>query len=167
MKFLSAHFILPIWILTLVLGFVEPALSQEPAKNIPHDDYSLQLPGADRLFRIQSEVDARKEIRDAALLRGEKKLAFPLDAQPLPKPVDITQTTPAQIVMLPMGRVCYRPLYYQDVRTQRYLQSWGVIEPLRSAFLFYGKTLILPGMLVAVPPWQYRCWDYPFVPTGK
>src|SRR5206468_4144119 len=94
-----------------------------------------------------------------------KKVEFPLDAQPSAKRIDLTQTPPAQLVTVPMARVCYHPLYYQDVRTERCLQSWGAVEPLHSAFLFYGKTLILPVMVVAVPPCQYRCWNYPFVPS--
>jgi hypothetical protein len=160
----SRHSLLTI--LAVVLALTEPVFSQDAAKKIPQADYSLDLPSPERLFHIRSEEGARQEIREAAMKRGVKKVEFPLDAKPLPVIFDVTQTTPPHVLTVPLAQVCYGTLYYQDIRTERYGQSWGVVEPLRSAFLFYGKTLILPGMLVAVPPCRIHCWNYPFVPIG-
>lgn len=166
MMLASRWFALAAWLLAMGFATPERLFAQDPVKVIPPDEYSLDLPAADKLFRIRSEADARQEIRAAATARGVEKVEFPADAKLVARVIDPASAGPVQILTVPLGRVCYNTLYYQDILTERDGESCGVVEPLRSAFLFYGKTLLLPGMLVAAPPWQYRCWDYPFVPFG-
>jgi hypothetical protein len=143
-----------------------PALGQDVGKRLDEDDF-LRMPSPERLFTIRSEAQARVEIREAALKRGVTSVAFPADANPPAIIADPYACRPAMVCPVPLARICYHPLYFQDIRAERDARSCGVVEPFREAFLFYGKSLILPEMMVVVPPWRYRCWDYPFEPFAE
>ncbi len=140
----------------------DAAPAQEPAKKGEAAEYSLDLPASEQLFRARSEPAVRAEIRTLAMKKGVKRVEFPADAQPAAKSFE--STLPAQTLLVPPGRACFNTLYFEDVPTERSLQSYGVCEPLRSAFLLYGRTLALPYLLRQNPPCRVHCIDYPFEP---
>lgn len=143
------HFLL---LSLLVLAPVPLALGQEKKSLLP--EISLELPTADQLFRLQSEGALRQEISSAA-----SKVLFPADAHPEPKLVCFSDT-PGGTALVPSSKVCFMTLYFQDVRTERELRSCGILEPARSAFLFYAKGLAFPALVLCTPPRRYQCWDY-------
>ncbi len=154
--------ILPIGLVCAIYaGPVPPAAAQTPlAKKSATQDFSLDMPRPDQLFRSQSEEQLRDEIRTANFARGVKKVQFPPTFEPIP-PVGkhLTSNSPNSIDR-PVTRVCFNTLYYEDVRTEREVRSCGCVEPLRSAFLFYGKTLALPMLMLHTWPCEYQCVDY-------
>ena len=144
--------------LALVLGLILHGIasSQPPANKTTPSGLSLEVPSPQVLFRVQSEADWQRELRETA-----GKVLFPPDAQPTPKAANFAETTPVSILTVPSGRICFHSLYFQDVRTERHMKSWGIVEPLRSALLFYAKGVALPATMLAVPPFRFQCWDYP------
>ncbi len=68
-------------------------------------------------------------------------------------------------VVNPQGlEFCYQPLYYEEVNVERYGLTFGVAQPVVSAAQFYGRTAVLPFMMVTHPPRKCAChphWTLP------
>ena len=120
-------------------------------------EFSLALPTPDRLFLPETETQARGKIRSQAAEAKIKRVEFPLDAAPPWVEDPLFRNRPAQVILRPPSLVCFRTLYFEDPRTERYLESCGVLEPIRSSFLFYGRALTLPIRMIDVPPGTVHC----------
>ena len=118
------------------------------------DEFGLKPPSRDELFRVQSEQSLKERLRQG--LPQVKKVDFPKEASYPEMPGDIAPF-PEQTVAPIAGQVCYRPLYFEVKRTERFGQYVPCVQPLLSAGRFYGDVIILPGRLLLTPPWTFEC----------
>jgi hypothetical protein len=137
-----------------------PVTAAQPPGAMTDDEFSLELPTPANLFRVESEAQALEKIRQLAIKKQIKKIEFPEGAKPGMIVSPSLVHRPAQEALYPANVVCFRTLYFEDRRTEWYLQSCGVLEPFRSAFLFYGQALTLPVRAALVPPWRYECRNH-------
>lgn len=127
-------------------GFKEPRI----------DEFGLTPPTRDQLFRVQSEQALKERFRQE--LPKLKKVDFPTDAAPLPEVPGSDLAPFAEKSISPIAnQVCYRPLYFEDKRTERFGQYVPCVQPLVSAGRFYGSVLFLPCRLWNSPPWTFEC----------
>ena len=145
-----------------IIEFVAPVYSltsstQPPTKDSPGDDYSLEMPTAKQLFRLESEAEAQQSIRRDAFARKIKNVEFPRNPPPL-LVIDKVQR-PYQVIFQESTLMCFRRTIFQDNRTEREGLSCGVLEPFRSATLFYGRALSLPVLVLIARPGQFQCWE--------
>ncbi len=119
------------------------------------DEIGLTPPTRDDLFRVQSEQSLKERLREA--LPKVKKVDFPEDA-PLPKSTGVEVAHALDLFAIPISSpVCYRPLYFEDKRTERFGQYVPCVQPFLSAGRFYRDVVILPCRLLLTPPWTYQC----------
>lgn len=128
--------------------FGKPIATQGP------DEVGLTPPTRDQLFRVQSEQALKERLRQE--LPKVKKVEFPKDASRPEVPAEVTPF-PEHVVSPIAGHVCYRPLYFEDKRTERFGQYVPCVQPLLSAGRFYGDVVILPIRLLKSPPWTFEC----------
>ena len=128
---------------------------QNPKQTLP-DDLGLTAPTRDQLFRVQSERSLQERLRKE--LPKVKKVDFPKDATPLREVPDADLVPfPEQVISPIASQVCYRPLYFEDKRTERFGHYVPLVQPFMSAGRFYGDALILPYRLWQTPPWTFEC----------
>jgi hypothetical protein len=130
-----------------------PGLGKPVALDGP-DEFSLTPPQRDQLFRVQSEQSLKERFRQE--LPKLKKVDFPTEASVLPE-VPEAARFPERVISPIASQVCYRPLYFEDKRTERFGQYVPCVQPLISAGRFYTDALILPGRLLFTPPWSFVC----------
>jgi hypothetical protein len=126
------------------------------APNLPQvlpDDVGPMPPTREQLFRVQSEEVMRE------WLRQEMPLVKNVD---FPKSATVAFEAGAcafvkQVVAPVASQVCYRPLYFEDKRAERFGQYVPCIQPLISAGRFYGDVILLPYRLWQTPPWTFEC----------
>ncbi len=116
------------------------------------DEFGLPTP--EQLFLVQSEHALQQRLRQE--LSNVKQVDFPTDA-PLPEVSREFTPYPEQIVSPIVDPVCYRPLYFEAKRTERFGKYVPCVQPLLSAGRFYGDVVILPCRLLWTPPWTYEC----------
>ena len=150
--------------------FLQPmvAVNQTPApqgpktpvaqgpKEVLADEFGLTPPTRDQLFRVQSEQALKDRLRQE--LPKVKKVEFPKGATPIRETPSADLTPFPERVVFPIsGDVCYRPLYFEDKRTERFGHYVPCVQPLLSAGRFYGGVLILPYRMWMAPPWTFEC----------
>src|SRR2546422_145369 len=116
---------------------LEPALAEGPAKflppaadvnqaRVPHgtrekdplaEEFGLMPPTPDQLFRVQSEQGLKERLRQE--MPKVKNVDFPRDAVLAAPSADLTPF-PEQIAFTVSGAICYRQLYFEDKRTERF-----------------------------------------------
>ena len=117
-------------------------------------DPDFAFPAKDRLFRLESEDAFRERLRQE--LPQVKDVQFPKDVPFLPEAK--TTVEPQQLSVGPVSAViCYRPLYFEQRRTERNGRHLPCIEPVVSATRFYFDVLVLPYRMVKAPPWTFEC----------
>jgi hypothetical protein len=127
-----------------------PQGPKEPVR----DEFGLKPPTRDELFRVQSEQSLKERLRQE--LPKVKKVDFPKEAS-LPEVPGENAPFPERFVSPIAGQVCYRPLYFEDKRTERFGKYVPCMQPLLSAGRFYGDVAILPCRLLLTPPWTFEC----------
>ena len=137
-------------LVVVILLFAAPINTQEK-----QSDFSLSFPTAGQLFRPETEAEARQRIVNVAKAQN-RNVRFPPEIVLVGMP-DPSAKAP-QTILVPPSTVCYRPLYFEDRRTERDNLSCGSLEPIRSALLFYGNAALLPVKLIVQPPWTMECW---------
>ena len=126
---------------------------QGPKETIP-DELELTPPTRDELFRVQSERSLQERLRKE--LPKVKNVDFPKDATPWREVPDLAPF-PEQVISPIVSQVCYRPLYFEDKRTERFGHYVPFVQPFVSAGRFYGDALLLPYRLWKAPPWTFEC----------
>jgi hypothetical protein len=100
-----------------------------------------ELPGPDRLFRLESEASLRERLRQE-VGPGHRLREFPQD-----EPVRATTPPPSReqihVALVEPGYVAYRPLIFEDRNTERYGWEFGDLQPILSAGSFYLKLFTL------------------------
>jgi hypothetical protein len=142
----------------LALAGSANAQPKPPVKPMDRDyQIQLEVPGIDRVFRIESETAWRERIRQETRQRGELAV-FPEDYSLYKPGVKYGgRAWPEQSFAVVPSFVCYKPLYFQDLNTERYGWDNGVFQPLLSTGKFYCDLLILPYKMGV--DWPCAC-DY-------
>jgi hypothetical protein len=111
-----------------------------------------ELPGPNRLFRLESESSLRERLRQEAGPGNPLRQEFPVET-----PVRPTTPPPARdqihVCMVEPGFVAYRPLLFQDVNTERYGWEIGNLQPILSAGQFFIDASLLGLKLIG----EVRC----------
>ena len=176
-RFLRSHLIATAFLLTNAIGnaqtpiasrdacrFLTPAVAlnpssvpmQENKKVKAADDYGMALPTPAELFRVQSEGAFLDRLRQE--MPNVKKVEFPRDVPFLPEADPTKSVGYSALTIRPVsGQVCYRPLYFEDRRTERLGGYIPCVQPLVSASRFYCGVLLLPIRMCVTPPWTYEC----------
>ncbi len=139
----------------------EAFISQKPTLVLPEDakksildEFGLAPPTRDQLFRVESETSLKERLRRE--LPRVKNVEFPGEAARLPEVSD-AGPFPEQFISPVASQVCYRPLYFENKRTERFGQYVPCVQPFLSAGLFYRDVVILPFRLLVTPPWTFVC----------
>jgi hypothetical protein len=136
-----------------------PALGSPRAQEIKKkddDEFGLKLPTREQLFRLQSEQAFLERLRKE--LPEAKNVQFPKDVPFVPEvPQEKLVPFPRQSVAPVSGQVCYRPLYFEDKKTERFGEYVPCLQPLVSTTRFYVGVLMLPWRLYVKPPWVFEC----------
>ncbi len=128
----------------------------KPAPADEADEFGLKPPTREQLFRVQSEQALKERLRQE--LPKVKKVDFPKDALAPPEvPADHPAPFAEHVVAPIAGQVCYRPLYFEDKRTERFGLYVPCVQPFLSAGRFYGDVILFPARLVRTPPWTFEC----------
>jgi hypothetical protein len=121
------------------------------------EELGLVPPTAAALFRAESESEFLRGLRDEAARNGIKA-SFPKDAAVPPAPVPgVERCWPGSLAMTPAGKVCHRPLYFEDPMAERYGWYIPYLQPAISSGRFWLDALLLPGWMVVQPPWSWQC----------
>jgi hypothetical protein len=133
-------------------------------------EYTIQLdvPSSDRLFRLESEAALFERIRQENRQRSERAqfpelVVIASDGKAHP----VRQNPPTQI-QIQASYVCYQPLYFEQVNTERYGWECGILQPLISTGKFYADLAMLPYNMAVSPPWTCDSnagWALPGEPT--
>jgi hypothetical protein len=102
----------------------------------------------------------------------------------LPMPIDYASSYFAQPPTAPLARFstscwpddlgygpalnfAYRPLYFEQVKVERYGRSFGrLIQPCLSTVHFYASAALLPCKMIVRPPLRHVYHDHPCRPGG-
>lgn len=114
----------------------------------------LEVPGPERLFRLESEAQLRERIRQEQRDHGSRAI-FPADV-PIAAPGMSYQGRdwPRLVSTIPASVTRYHPLYFEDKNVERYGWDAGIFQPFLSAGKFYLDLALLPYHLGAQPPWS-------------
>jgi len=139
-----------------VVGSTPPLDLLRAQKTKPKDDdeFGLKLPKHDRLFRLESEPVFLERLRKE--LPNVKNVEFPKDV-PMAPEVQKAASFPPQTITPVWDQVCYRPLYFEDKKVERFGDYTPCVQPLLSASKFYFGVVLLPCRMVLQPPWQFEC----------
>lgn len=118
------------------------------------DEFGLKLPTQDRLFQLESEQAFRERLRQE--LPKVKNVQFPRDIPFVPEG-QTTEVLKHGTVGPVLAPICYRPLYFEDKRSERLGKYVPYLQPLVSTSKFYADVLMLPYRLIATPPWTFEC----------
>jgi hypothetical protein len=114
----------------------------------------LEVPGSERLFRIETEADLQERMRQEALDRNMERIAFP-DEQPLTKEKYKGRTFARSVELVEPHYVMYDRLLLEDINAERYGWNLGVLQPLASTAKFYWDVIWLPYHLGTRPCQKY------------
>jgi hypothetical protein len=113
----------------------------------------LDLPGPEILFRLESEAELRRRIRQEK--KGQRQ-EFPDSRIVLSKsPFTSRDWDPMEEVVEPYYSV-YRRLYFEQINTARYGWDFGYFAPAIALGTFYFDFATLPFQLIAEPCRRYE-----------
>ncbi len=113
--------------------------------------------GPDRLYRLQSENDLFRRIRQESFSRPTTgtRLEFPVEPIISNEKFAGRQWAPSTEVVEP-GYVCYGRLLFEDKNSERYGWDLGFIQPFVSAGIFFFDAAFLPYHAFEDP---FRCCE--------
>lgn len=146
-------------------SFIRPVAFQQPGAGDPRgqaedtQDYqiSLEPPGPQRLFRLESEQALRERMRQEARQRPTPdRIVFPDEPILTKEPYMGRHFPPAAEIVEP-SYLCHRRLYFEDKNAERYGWDLGIIQPLVSAGYFYKDLALLPYHVMTAPCRRFEC----------
>ena len=123
--------------------------TQSAAYRIPFD-----LPGPERLFRLDSEEDLFQRMKQEARERKPEDLVFP-DEPVLSKDPYYGRDWPRTKMVVEPHFVCHSRLYFEELNAERYGWEVGVFQPLISSLAFYKDLVLMP-----MHAFDYPCRTY-------
>lgn len=144
--------------------FGQPIPSHDPQPSVADlDDSALGIrlipPTPEQLSRLESEARLRERIRKEALANPQAKLPTPVFPE---EPPSAAVVAPARMWPWYTKRVepnylCYDRLYFQQIPFERYGRTFGPMQPLVSAGIFYYDVLAFPLRAMFWPCQPYEC----------
>jgi hypothetical protein len=135
---------------------------QEPKTPVPGKATNLGQPqarpyGPDQGFRVESEATWKERLRrEARKGPNPRELVFPEDPVVSTAVFGVRNWEPMATFTEP-AYVCYHPLYFEQINSERYGWDVGVFHPLLSAGIFYFDWVILPYKIAAEPWCRCEC----------
>jgi hypothetical protein len=130
----------------------QPGTGVDAALQAARYPIQLDIPVPERVFRIESEAALRERIRQEYRQRGDRA-QFP-QVDPLgPTGVYAGRQWPTMATYRVPPWVCYNPLYFEDLNTERYGWDLCIFQPIVSTGKFYLDTLLWPYNIGVNPPW--------------
>jgi len=113
----------------------------------------LTLPGPHRLFRLDSEADVMERIRqEARQVRPPEIIEFPEERRYEPwERVFVPRHWPLAKELVEPAYVSHGRLLFEQINSERYGWSMGVVQPAISALHFYADVATLPYHLAQDP----------------
>lgn len=124
-----------------LLDPVDPATQLPPGLKL--DVAVLDLPSSDRIFRdLENEDELRVRLKQVA---DSKRLGIRLDKLDPPSTEPFkTRAFPPNMMVVEPAYVVYRPLFFEEVNSERYGWELGGLQPIVSTLHFYKEVLFLP-----------------------
>jgi hypothetical protein len=118
---------------------------------------TVEPPGRDRLFRLDSEAQLFERMRQEALERVPlERITFP-EEPILSRDVYLGRAWPQRTLQVEPNYVCYSRLLFQDLNSERYGWDLGLAQPFVSGSLFFFDFLTLPYHMFTDPCRRYDC----------
>jgi hypothetical protein len=118
---------------------------------------NLDLPGPERLFRLESEAQMQERMRQEA--RGRQptdRIVFPEEPVLARTPYEGRHFCPMGTVVEP-NYVCYNRLLFEELNSERYGWDLGIFSPIVSTAFFFKDVALLPYHLGTDPCRHYEC----------
>jgi hypothetical protein len=130
------------------------------AAGTPSDEaYTVQLepPGAQRLFRLESERSLQERMRQEALQRPQpERIQFPEEPDVSDGQKWADRAYPPVNEVVEAAYVCYNRLYFEELNSERFGWDLGFVQPFVSAGYFFKDLALLPYHMGTDP---CRCYD--------
>jgi len=117
----------------------------------------LDLPGAERLFRLDSDDMLFERMKQEA--RDEKvpeRITFP-DEPVLSKDPYYGRDWPQQTLFVEPAYVCHKRLFFEELNSERYGWDLGLAGPFVSTGYFFKDLFLLPYHAFTNPCRKYEC----------
>ncbi len=121
------------------------------AYRIPFD-----LPGPERLFRVESEEALFQRMRQEARERKPEELVFPEEPVLSTEPYYGREWEKSRMVVEPHF-LCHGRLFFEQLNFERYGWEVGIFQPLISTGIFYKDVVLLPFHYFTHPCRNYEC----------
>jgi hypothetical protein len=124
-----------------VRGPVVPAPTRDDAATAYRIPF--ELPGPERLFRMDSEEALFQRMRQEARERKPEELVFP-EEPPLSREPYYGRDWPKLNMLVEPHFVCHGRLYFDEPNSERYGWDLGLFQPLVSMGVFVKDTVLFP-----------------------
>ena len=119
-------------------------------------DMPVTPPHPDQLFRLDSEVGFRDQLRAEVLKRSPKvQLEFPEADKTLPAR-QTARDWPVYVKWVEPSYVVSKRLFFEQRRFERYGESLGILQPAVSSGIFVFDLFLWPARRMAQP---FRCYQ--------
>jgi hypothetical protein len=140
---------------------VIPVQMRQPRPGVPQrEDYAFtlpaDLPGPDRLFRLDSESALIQRMKQESRERRPEEPAFPQKAVLTTEPYYGRSWKPRTMLVEP-AYVCHGKLLFEQINIERYGWEVGLFQPLLSTAAFFKDFALLPMHAFAHPCVCYDC----------
>src|SRR5262245_61381293 len=140
-----------------------PVVPRQPAGAVPPPEEALppqitvDPPGPERLFRLESEANLLERIRQQGRqLRQQDADLFPEEVTLATGPYPGRHWPPSQRLVEP-GYVCYQKLLFEQRNTERFGWDLGMVQPFMSAGEFFFDFVTLPYHAASRPCCCFDC----------
>jgi hypothetical protein len=117
----------------------------------------LELPGPQRLFKLDTEEDLKERMRQEARDQNtDNRLVFP-DELVVSKEVYKPRTFPPAIEVAEPYYVCHGRLYFEQINSERYGWDLGAVQPIVEIGTFGLNLATLPYHMFTRPCERYEC----------
>lgn len=122
-------------------------------------DQSIQLepPGANRLFRLESEAALNERMRQEGKTKiPPEKITFP-EEPVVSREQYPGRHWPPQTEVAEPNYVCHGRLLFEDKNSERFGWDFGILQPVISSAKFYADVVALPYHIATAPCRCYEC----------
>ncbi len=116
-----------------------------------------ELPGRERLFRLESEAALQERIRQQGRKRVPMERIFFPEEPVVSKDAYQRRNWPVTPRYVEPNYVCYGRLLFEEKNSERYGWDLGLLQPLVSAGVFFADVVALPYHIATSPCRWYEC----------
>ena len=116
----------------------------------------FELPGPERLFRLESEATMYQRMKEEAReRRPPERISFPEEPTLSRTPYYGRDWPPQKMIAEPIY-VCHERLLFEQLYQERYGWDFGILAPITDTLIFYKDLVLLPYHLGTQP---LRCFE--------